>query len=73
MAAGTITVDRVGGTVVVLVDGVEIPAEAIRRHSLTVPVDPDEAPTIHLELIARRVEVTNTLNSEEAPRGTAVR
>lgn len=72
MAAGTITVERTGGTVTVFVDGVEIPAGAIQRQSLSAPVDPDEAPAVRLELVARRVEVTNTLN-EEAPRGSAVR
>ncbi|MEU2149315.1 hypothetical protein ABZ741_34085 [Streptomyces globisporus] len=70
MPAQRITVTREGHRAHVVVDGVEIPPNAIGRHSLTVPVDPDEPPSIQLTLIGDVVEVLNTLK-KGATDGTA--
>ena len=70
MAAAHITVTREGRLARVIVDGVEIPPDAILRDSVTVPVDPDDIPTIHLTLIGARVDVLNTLK-EGATDGSA--
>ncbi|MEU2450052.1 hypothetical protein ABZ605_08335 [Streptomyces sp. NPDC012765] len=67
MVARRIEVVRTGRTTRVVVDGVEIPADAILRDSLTVPVNPDDRPTIVLALTADRVEVINTLEESEPP------
>ncbi|TMZ68010.1 hypothetical protein EMG21_28515 [Klebsiella pneumoniae] len=64
MAAEKITITRAGADFSLSVDGVEIPSNAILRDSVTVPTDPDEPPTVTLTLIARHVDVTNTLNTE---------
>lgn len=50
-----------------VVDGVEIPANAIRRGSVELPVDTDDVPTVRLALTARHVDVVNTLNESETP------
>ncbi|MEU9494585.1 hypothetical protein AB0D73_22830 [Streptomyces sp. NPDC048215] len=70
MPAQRITVTRAGHRACVVVDGVEIPPNAIGRHSVTVPVDPDEPPSVQLTLIGAHVEVLNTLK-EGATDGTA--
>jgi hypothetical protein len=61
MPASLITVTRQGRTTRIVVNGVEIPATAILRDSISVPVDPDEVPTVHLTLIGAQVDVINTL------------
>lgn len=70
MPAKQITVTREGVTARIVVDGVEIPAGAILRNSVSVPVDPDEPPTVHLSLIGARLDVLNTLK-EGATDGSA--
>lgn len=64
MVAENITVTRHGDTAEVTIDGVAIPANAIKRDSVYIPVDPDELPSVCLELIATEVTSTNTLNPE---------
>ncbi|WP_299542020.1 hypothetical protein [uncultured Streptomyces sp.] len=71
MPADHIAVIRTGPAARILVGGVEIPPEAILRDSVTVPVDPDEVPSVHLTLVAARVDVHNTL--ERSPDGPAER
>lgn len=62
MPASLITDTRQGRTARIVVNGgVEIPADAILRDSVSVPVDPDEVPTVHLTLIGVQVDVINTL------------
>ncbi|MCI4045135.1 hypothetical protein [Streptomyces sp. TRM75563] len=70
MPAERITVTREGERARIVVDGVEIPPDAIQRDSVDVPVDPDEVPAVHLTLIGARVDVLNTLK-EGATDGTA--
>jgi hypothetical protein len=62
MAADRIEVTRKGPHASVIVDGVEIPARAIRRHSLTHAVDPDDVPSVQLTLSARYLTITNTIS-----------
>jgi hypothetical protein len=59
-----IEVIRKGPTARVLVDGVALPF-SIPRDSVTVPVNPDEPPTVHLALFADRVDVVNQLHPDE--------
>ncbi|MFD3498781.1 hypothetical protein [Streptomyces sp. NPDC058678] len=59
-----IEVIRHGATCRVLIDGEPLPF-SISRDSVTVPVDPDERPTVHLALFADRVDVVNYLHNEE--------
>ncbi|MCM2390199.1 hypothetical protein [Streptomyces albipurpureus] len=61
MSAAHIVITREGGTASVVVDGVEIPAGAILRDSVSVPVDPSEIPSVTLTLTAGTVTVLNTL------------
>ncbi|MEU1219228.1 hypothetical protein [Streptomyces microflavus] len=70
MPAERITVTREGARARIVVDGVEIPLDAIGRHSVTVDIDPDEVPSVHLTLIGARVDVLNTLK-EGATDGSA--
>mgnify|MGYP001262134261 FL=1 len=65
--AERICVVRTGGVLTLVVDGVEIPANAIRRGSVELPVDTDDVPTVRLALTARHVDVVNTLNESETP------
>lgn len=71
MVAELIQVIRERDRVRLLVDGQEVPASAVHRDSVDVPVDPDEVPTVRLELIARRIEVINTLRESEKPDAAA--
>lgn len=64
MVAENITITRTGNDFALTIDGVEIPANAIKRDSVYIPVDPDELPSVCLELIATEVTSTNTLNPE---------
>ena len=67
MASAHITITRTRDTASVVVDGVEIPGNAIPvEDGITVPVTNDDAPRVHLQLIAERVDVVNTLENEEA-------
>jgi hypothetical protein len=59
-----IEVVRRGAIARVLVDGVELPF-ALPREAVTVPVHPDEIPTVHLKLFADRVDVVNQLRPDE--------
>lgn len=59
-----IEVIREGPYCRVLIDGEPLPY-SIPRDSVTVPVNPDEMPTVHLALFADRVDVVNALHSEE--------
>ncbi|WP_411118984.1 hypothetical protein [Streptomyces sp. 058-1L] len=70
MPAEQIIVTREGARARIVVDGVEIPAAAIERNSVDIPVDPDEVPSVHLTLIGARVDVLNTLK-EGATDGSA--
>lgn len=70
MAADLIQVIREGTRVRIVVDGVEIPARAVMRHSCEVPVDPDEIPSLRLTLFGSRVEVLNS-REKGATDGTA--
>ncbi|MGW9249755.1 hypothetical protein [Streptomyces badius] len=70
MAAERITVTREGSHARIVVDGVEIPQNAILRDSVNVPVNPDDVPTVNLTLFGARVDVLNTLK-EGATDGTA--
>ncbi|MFE9300832.1 hypothetical protein [Streptomyces sp. NPDC006856] len=70
MAAERITVTREGDHARIVVDGLEIPAGAILRDSVIIPIDPDEMPAVHLTLIGARVDVLNTLK-EGATDGSA--
>lgn len=65
--AERICVVRTGADFSLVVDGVEIPANAIRRGSVELPVDTDDVPTVRLALTARHVDVVNTLNESETP------
>ena len=66
--AERISVVRNGSGFSLVVDGVEIPTDAIRRGSVELPVDTDHVPTVRLALTARHVDVVNTLNESETPR-----
>lgn len=67
MAAEQITITRTRDSAIVVVDGVEIPGHAIpAEDGITVPVTNDDAPRVHLQLIAERVDVVNTIENEEA-------
>lgn len=59
-----IEVIRKGPTAHVLVDGVELPF-SLPREAVTVPVHPDEFPTVHLTLFAERVDVVNQRRPDE--------
>ncbi|MFE0720247.1 hypothetical protein ACFW23_04745 [Streptomyces rochei] len=48
----------------VLVDGVELPF-ALPREAITVPVHPDQIPTVHLQLSADQVHVVNQCCPDE--------
>ncbi|MGW2260271.1 hypothetical protein ACWCXE_21015 [Streptomyces sp. NPDC001780] len=65
MAADRIQVTRLGDQARIVVDGTEIPAEAILRDSVTVDVDPGDIPSVRLTLIGARVEVLNTIHTQE--------
>ncbi|MFH8369199.1 hypothetical protein [Streptomyces sp. NPDC018031] len=54
-----IEVIREGTAVRVLVDGQELPA-IVDHDAVTVPVAPDDWPTVQLTLYADRITVTNT-------------
>lgn len=72
MPADQISINRKGPHTAVVVDGVQIPAKAIARNSVVVPVDPDDQPRVCLELIAGHVDVVNTLDhtdESETPHG----
>jgi hypothetical protein len=53
-----IEIVRQGETFTILVDGVEVPG-SIARHSVSLPVDPDDYPSVTLTLFARRLTVDN--------------
>lgn len=59
-----IQVIRKGPTAHVLVDGTELPF-ALPREAVTVPVHPDEVPSVRLTLFAERVDVVNQLATEQ--------
>ncbi|MER7874828.1 hypothetical protein ABTY63_14895 [Streptomyces solisilvae] len=59
-----IEVIRAGTRARVLVDGQELPF-ALAREKVTVSVHPDEMPTVHLVLMARRVDVVNSVAGDE--------
>lgn len=61
MAANKIEITRSKTDTRVLVDGVEIPSHAILNDGIDVPVDNDDAPRVRLELVARTVNVHNTV------------
>ncbi|QVQ51300.1 hypothetical protein J4H86_21140 [Spiractinospora alimapuensis] len=61
MLADRIAVVRNARGFSITVDGIEIPGNAILGDSVTIPVDPDGVPEVHLTLIARQVEFRNAL------------
>ncbi|MGW1278013.1 hypothetical protein ACWD4V_13815 [Streptomyces tsukubensis] len=66
MTADLIRVTREGDRTRIVVDGPEIPASAIERGSVHLPVDPGAVPSVTLTLLASTVDVLNTLKG--APR-----
>ncbi|WP_030744445.1 hypothetical protein [Streptomyces sp. NRRL F-5135] len=65
MAADRIQVTRQGTHASVVVDGTEIPAQAILANSVTVDVDPGDIPSVRLTLIGAQVDVLNTIHTQE--------
>ncbi len=63
-----IEVIREGPVARVLVDGEKLPFP-IPREAVTVPVHPDEIPTVHLTLFAEQVDVVNKLHHDEKETG----
>ena len=63
-----IEVVREGPLARVLVDGEELPFP-LPREAVTVPVHPDEIPTVHLTLFAERVDVVNKLHHDKEETG----
>ncbi|MGW4030744.1 hypothetical protein ACWEFL_15730 [Streptomyces sp. NPDC004838] len=66
MSADLIRITREGHRVRITVDGLEIPAAAIDRDSVRLPIRPDERPSVQITLIASTVDVLNTLKDEES-------
>ncbi|MFE4691752.1 hypothetical protein ACFRH6_17035 [Streptomyces sp. NPDC056749] len=64
MVATLIEVTRSGDIARLVVDGVEIPPNAIARNSVHVPVDADEIPSVDLTLVGARVSVSNTAGGD---------
>lgn len=71
MASAHIVITRTSKGARVVVDGVEIPRSAIPiEDGIHVPTDGADAPRVHLKLIAKRVDVVNTIEpteTEETP------
>lgn len=59
-----IEVIRKGPTARIVIDGAELPFP-VSRDSVTVPVHPDERPTVQLSLYADRVHVINQATADE--------
>lgn len=64
MSAERIEIIRSKNYARVVVDGVEIPLHAIQHDGIDVPVDNDDTPRVRLELVARTVDVHNTIEDE---------
>lgn len=61
-----IEVKRKGFAAEVLIDGVAIPPEAVRRTSLRYNLDPDSVPTISLELYAERIVIDDDMKEQDS-------
>ncbi|MEU3600878.1 hypothetical protein ABZ714_19465 [Streptomyces sp. NPDC006798] len=70
MTANLIRITREGTRTRIVVDGVEIPAGAIGRDSVRLPVDPDQVPSVTLTLLATTVDVLNA-SKGKTPHGTS--